>query len=246
MREAPALVRLVPFAPLDGVHVWHARVSALERWLAGLREILSDQERARVERFRFSRDRHRAVVARGLLRVILGRCLDAEPSRLRFTYGPHGKPALSEDRGLCFNVAHSGDLVLWAVAWEHDIGVDVERMRAGLEWQAMATRFFAARETAALYALPGELRQEAFFACWTRKESYLKATGLGLALRLEAFSVSVDPRAPAALLSVEGVPDASARWSLADLMVDPGYRACLAAPGPRVRPVCHEVDGGGV
>jgi len=244
MREAPALGRLVPFAPRDSVHVWHARVSVLERWLAELRDVLSDQERARVEQFRFSRDRHRAIVARGLLRVILGRCLDAEPSRLCFTYGPHGKPALSEDRGVCFNVAHSGDLVLWAVAREHDIGVDVERMRAGLEWPAMAARFFAPGEVAALHALPGERRQEGFFACWTRKESYLKATGLGLALRLEAFSVSVDPRAPAALLSVEGVPDASARWSLADLTVDPGYRACLAAPEPRVRPVRHEIAGG--
>jgi 4'-phosphopantetheinyl transferase len=175
--------------------------------------------------------------------MLLARALDADPCALDFVHGPRGKPALRRAGGTRFNVAHSGDLVLWALSQHDEVGVDVERIRPDLDWPPLAARFLGPHERAGLSALAPARRDEGFFACWTRKEAYLKATGLGLGIPLDSFSVSVDPDAPAALLQVDGDPGAPARWSLADVAVGPGYRACVAVPRPGATPVCHDADG---
>ncbi|MCH1522857.1 MAG: 4'-phosphopantetheinyl transferase superfamily protein, partial [Arenicellales bacterium] len=69
---------------------------------------------------------------------------------------------------------------------------------------------------------------EAFFACWTRKEAYLKLHGLGLALPLNRFSVTVNPDLPAMLCSTEWRPEDVNKTSLYDLPVPRGYRSSLA------------------
>jgi 4'-phosphopantetheinyl transferase len=226
------------------VHVWRARLEDLRHRMGDLWGVLSPDERARVERFRLAGDRERAIAARGLLRMLLARRLGADPSELEFVHGPRGKPALRHPGAVRFNVAHSGDLVVWAIARDHDVGVDVERIRPDLDWPPLAARFFGPRERTGLAALAPARRDEGFFACWTRKEAYLKATGFGLGLALDSFSVSVDPDAPAALLWVDGDPGASARWSLVDVAVGPGYRASLALPRPVVEPLCRDVGRG--
>jgi 4'-phosphopantetheinyl transferase len=75
------------------------------------------------------------------------------------------------------------------------------------------------------------MQQEAFFACWTRKEAYLKAKGEGLSLGLDQFEVSVVPGEPAALLSIKGDPKKASHWSLKDLNPGPGYVGALAVKG---------------
>ncbi len=90
--------------------------------------MLSDDERNRSARFRFEKGRRRFVVARGALRELLGRYLGTDPGQIRFTYNAFGKPELHPDFGdrLKFNLAHSGDLTLIAIARDADVGVDVE------------------------------------------------------------------------------------------------------------------------
>jgi 4'-phosphopantetheinyl transferase len=226
------------------VHVWRARLDLVRDRIGEMWRVLSAEERTRVERLRVPADRERAIVARGLSRMILAREVAADPSELRFTYGPQGKPALDPPAALRFNVAHSGNVVLLAVAQEHEVGIDVEGVRCDLDWAPLAARFFGPRELSGLRALAPERRDEAFFACWTRKEAYLKATGLGLAVALDSFGVSVDADSLAALLWVREDPGAAARWSLVDIPVEPGYRACLAAPRPGVQPICRNVTRG--
>jgi 4'-phosphopantetheinyl transferase len=109
--------------------------------------------------------------------------------------------------------------------------VDLEKIRPTIEAQAIAHRFFSEREFQALVALPEAEQLRAFFACWTRKEAYIKATGDGLALPLDQFSVSVSPNVPAALLEVSGEPYAPRRWSLQDLCPGDGYVGAVAFEG---------------
>ena len=108
-----------------------------------------------------------------MLRSILGRYLNADPRHLQFSRGPHGKPVLATERGadaLCFNIAHSHDVALCAVARGRDIGVDVERVREDVDVDLIAERFFSQREIAALRLLPPETRLKAFFTCWVRRK----------------------------------------------------------------------------
>ncbi len=226
MRSAP------PGLPLerDAVHVWHAGLSLPPDQLERLRQALSADERERAARFVFAKDRDRFVAARGILRDILGNYLGQPGGALRFEYGPYGKPALAgEPRGLRFNVSHSGDLALVAVTRGQEIGIDVEAVRPERADEQLARRFFSPREVAALLALPEAERGAAFFACWTRKEAYIKARGDGLSIPLDAFDVSLAPGEACALLRASG--DDPARWALRALDTGPGYAAALAVEG---------------
>jgi 4'-phosphopantetheinyl transferase len=197
-------------------------------------QTLTADERQRAERFLFEKDRTHFVVSRGLLRVLLGGYLRQDPPHLRFTYGPHGKPALATHTGrapLRFNVSHSHGLALYAVTRGREVGVDVERIRPEIAQEKIAERFFAPREVTVLRRLPPLLQTSAFFACWTRKEAYMKAKGDGLALPLDQFEVSLAPGEPAALLRTAWDPQEAAGWALQDLEPAPGYRAAVAVAG---------------
>ena len=204
------------------VHVWHARMDGTD-----FRALLSADELARAARFHFSRDRDRFVFFHGVLRTILGRQLGAAPAALRFETAPGGKPYLPGSP-LRFNVSHSRDDVLIAAAWEREVGIDIEFLRADVAVSGIAERFFSPGECAALAALPPEDRVRGFFTCWTRKEAYLKARGSGLALPLARFEVTVAPgEAPALLDAPEGAAEV-ARWKMADVPVPDGFAALVA------------------
>lgn len=231
----PPPTNLLP--PGDEVHVWRSWLNLPIPQLLHLRQTLTADELGRVARFRFQKDRDRFIAARGLLRTILGRYLGLEPSSIRFSYGPFGRPALvapsgsSGRRALDFNLSHSGNLALFALAQGRKVGVDIERIDANIEWEPMAERFFSPRENAALRAIPPDVRLRAFFMCWTRKEAYVKAQGKGLSLPLDRFDVSVVPGERARLLATRDDPDEASRWELRDLSLEPGYVAALAVEG---------------
>jgi 4'-phosphopantetheinyl transferase len=217
-----------------GVHVWRAALDGTPDRVRSMREILDDEERRRVDRLGTEQARRRFTVGRGLLRMILGRYLEVDPGTLRFTYGPQGKPALADLSSgipLHFNVAHSGDLVVYAATLGRRIGVDVEHLRQGFGGERIAERFFSAAEIAALRSISDDEKGRAFFNCWTRKEAYIKATGASILRALDSFDVSLAPGEPAALLRAHGDPEEAGRWSLRELDVGAEYVAALAVEG---------------
>ena len=204
--------------------------------------VLSDEERACADRFRRPEDRVRSLVSRAALRELLARYVGATPAALRFTTGPHGKPALGSGfasaAAPAFNVAHSGRLVLLAFAM-FDVGIDVEEVRAGVEVEDLARRFFAPEEAAALHATSQAGRVEAFFRIWTRKEAFLKAYGTGLSAPLDAFSTTT--RAGAPRHEVDGQVD-GAHWYLHDLAPAAGYAGAVVTMEP-ARVVLLDLQG---
>jgi 4'-phosphopantetheinyl transferase len=212
--------------------VWHASLDPGPDRLRQLEGALSRDERERADRFRFDRDRRRYVAARGILREILGSLLGTEPAALRFDYGEHGKPMLRKGCGggdIFFNIAHSADRGAFAVAATGEVGIDVEVVRPVPDFAAIARRFFAPTESAAIEALPASLRTQAFFLCWTRKEAFIKALGEGLSHPLDAFTVSVAPGAPARLL--QAATGGTAGWLIHDLSHLPAFACALAVRG---------------
>lgn len=181
----------------EEVHVWRVRLPLREEGYEALWGLLMEEEREKVSRFRFEKDRRLAVVARGVLRQLL-KYYTQNPVDL--SYNQYGKPYLPSSP-LQFNVAHSGEVVLLAFTLVGLVGVDVEYMRDQVEFVDLAKHFFAPREVEMLMALPPRLRAQGFYNCWSRKEAYIKACGLGLALPLDSFAVSLSPDEPAALLS---------------------------------------------
>lgn len=218
----------------SAVHVWRAGLDQSPSQADGFLNTLDDDELSRADRFYFSRDRERFIVARGVLRAILGRYLNRVPESLGFDYNIHGKPALASESDadtIHFNLSHSHGTALYAFARGREIGVDLEFIRCDLEAEQIAERFFSHREISTLRALPQSLRKYAFFLCWTRKEAYIKARGDGLSMPLDQFDVSLIPGEPAALLSTQPDTDDALRWSLRNLIPASGYAAALATKG---------------
>jgi 4'-phosphopantetheinyl transferase len=237
-QPAPARLTLGPAE----VHVWRAALDLREPVVRRLWQLLAPDEQARAERYVFPKDRTHFLVARGLLRVLLGRYVQRQPQLLRFCYGPHGKPELAPDMAdtLRFNVSHSHGLALYAITRQRDIGVDVEYVRPGFAEERIAERFFSPREVAVLRALPGALQTTAFFACWTRKEAFIKARGDGLSLPLDQFDVAFTPGEPATLLYTAWDPSEAARWTIRDLAPGPDYMGAVAVAvaGPAWQLTC--------
>ena len=230
--------------PDDGeVHVWRAGLD-LPSWpLHSLAQVLADDERARAEKMRSERDRTRFIAAHGLLRVILGRYLNTPPQALRFSSNHHGKPYLVSNTignpPLFFNMSHSHHMALYAIAPGREVGIDLEYIRPDMDYESIAERFFSPYEVSKLREVPAGQRSAAFFRCWTHKEAYVKARGVGLSLDLRLFDVSVSPEEPAAILGSREEGQSTECWSLRDLPAIEGYTGALAVEGnPRLMCWC--------
>ena len=226
------------------VHIWLVDLDLPANRVQQMAQSLVENERLRAERFHFKRDKRRFIVRRAVLKTILGRYLQIDPSQIQFAHGTHGKPFLSEihgDDSLRFNLAHSHELALIALARGREIGVDLEHLRILPDAEQIAARFFSAREKATLETLSTSRRQEGFFNCWTRKEAYIKATGKGLAQPLDQFDVSLAPGDSAVLHYVEGSPDEASRWLLKSMTPAPGYVAALAVEGNNWHLNCWQI-----
>ncbi|MEW6305682.1 MAG: 4'-phosphopantetheinyl transferase superfamily protein [Verrucomicrobiota bacterium] len=223
--------------PCDEVHVWRIWLDQTVIPLPEFERLLSGDERARAARFHFPRDHRRFVTGRGFLRKLLGNYLHLDPRQIFFFYGRNGKPRLTpvpDSAVLHFNVSHSDDLALIAVTRDCEIGIDVEHIRPITEADQIAARFFTPRELAQWRALPPELRTEAFFNCWTRKEACLKANGGTLDEALKQIDVSLSRGNSVRLFSVPDNSWHTSYWSIMAFTPAPEFAGALAVKG---RPV---------
>ena len=214
------------------IHLWRVDLDRNLHTLPDLEQHLSSAERKAAGAFRLAADRSRYSLTRGALRTILGRYLNAPPEKLAFRNGPRGKPELAGAE-LRFNVSHSHGLALFAISSVHDVGVDVERVRSGIE-EDVAGWFLSLRAMRLLEALPKAARERAFFQGWTRMEAYSKASGDEITIALENFECFLRRRRPVFLRTL-GDPTDSAAWWLHDFFPRRGYVATVAARARKCR-----------
>jgi 4'-phosphopantetheinyl transferase len=231
----------VPNLAPDQVHVW--RVPLNQNPISEMREVLSLDERARAERFRFDKDRNQFIESRAALRLLLSQYLNVSPKELSFSFSAHGKPVLANglsNSGLRFNLSRRDGLALIAVTRNRDIGVDVELVRADLPVFEIAAVSFSENELRTLRSLPESQQAAGFHNCWTRKEAYVKARGEGFSFPLKQFDVSLTPGAAASLLEVRGSDTEVDRWTMQALSVGEGYVAALAFEGRDLNVICED------
>ena len=212
------------------VHVWRIALGQDDDRLEQFNRTLEADELERAGRFHFEKHRRHFIVARGFLRSVLAQYLGAQPGALRFEYGAYGKPALGSEHSLRFNLSHSNEIALLAVALNADLGVDVEHIRGDFASEDIARRFFSRAEVEVFNALPPGEQVAAFFRCWTRKEAYIKAIGKGMSQALDAFDVTLAPGIEPALLRAQ--EDDAARWWMGDVEVGEGYAGALVVERP--------------
>jgi 4'-phosphopantetheinyl transferase len=182
------------------VHVWIGMVD--QNWPPA--EALPQAERERAASFLRPEPARRWVASRWVLRGVLGRYLGVEPAAVELSVGEHGKPRLRDSAaGLRFNLSHSGEVSLVAVAAEREVGIDVEAVDEGRDMQALAERALPAADADAVRAAPSERRSAVFYQAWSCHEARLKCLRVGLG--------RTPPDAPVAVLPLDlGLPYAAA------------------------------------
>lgn len=152
------------------------------------------------------------------------------PRSVKLAYGPCGKP--KSLGGPEFNISHSGDLILLAVHPLHSVGVDIERLRAELDWQSLANRFLDAAGIEAIRACQPQERVKAFITAWCHLEAEVKAEGSGLTEIIKRSRNHGQSRAKTRIYGLALSAKATAKTWLID--VPDGYRGAVAIIEERV------------
>jgi len=218
----------------DEIHVWHFPLILPSGREADWRAVLSAMERERSDKFAFPHLRERYVAAHASMRRLLGGYLRVDPASLAFDIAERGKPSLP-GRPLHFNLSHTSDHGLLAVTRVGEVGVDIESVDRKLDRAGIAERFFSRAEADELASLPAELQPEGFCNLWTRKEAWLKATGVGISEGLDKVEFNCRPGEPARLLRIDGDPGKAANWRVESFHAPGGCLGAVAIQATAVR-----------
>ncbi len=212
--------------PADQLHVWTLPLDAPPETRAHLAELLTEEELARCERILTPAARTQRLVARAGLRLLLGRYLGIGPREVELVQGARGRPELDEPRGLSFNLSHTADLAVFAIARRAAVGVDIEALDRRAPARGLIERTLNARERDRVMRAGADRRTAAFLEYWTVKEAYVKALGVGLALDLREVGVERCTDRPRLDL-----PGGSGEWRVRRLRPRPGIVGAVVADG---------------
>ncbi|MFQ3264925.1 MAG: 4'-phosphopantetheinyl transferase [Colwellia sp.] len=180
------------------IHLWITKPEELlgnDQLLATYSTLLTTTELTKQQRYKFAKDRHDALITRAFIRDLLSYYADVSPQNWQFEKGSKDKPeVINCPLPLRFNISHTKNMIICAVTLEDDIGCDVENTGRSNDVLAIAERYFSAKESTELFALPEAEQRHRFFDYWTLKESYIKAWGLGLAIPLTDFSFNINDK----------------------------------------------------
>ena len=209
------------------VHLWRANLDLPAARVNELAELLSTDEIAKANRFRYPHLKRRFIVARGVLRQLLANYLQISPKTIEFAYGDRGKPYLVDLNCLQFNLAHSHEYALYGFSGDYPLGVDLEYLREMPDAAKIAQRFFTPQEFQLINCLQGKQRSATFFKLWTAKEAYLKATGTGLSGSLSGIEIGFKETEPC-LKSIQGNVEAVKWWSMYPCVPAQNYVGAIA------------------
>ncbi len=168
--------------------IYLGKVSDLDEEL--LREAVCPERAEYAAKYKNKIDRLRSLGAAVLLQKGLMREYGIDDTPVRITHLPTKQPMIADcvqllGKQVYISMTHSGDYAGVAIA-ECPIGLDLEKFdgRPG-RGVSVAKHYFTEGEN--LRIKQADDPEEAFYRCWTLRESFLKCVGLGLALPFDAF-----------------------------------------------------------
>lgn len=168
--------------------IWTIPLNVPESELLQMFSVLNEEEKKSAMRFRFDKHRRRYIASHAAMRTILAKALSISAANLQFQTQKEGKPYLL-DNPLYFNLSHSEELAMLVLSDQGEVGIDIEYLNFDIDTINIPKRFFHPLECEQLEQMPAEKRPLYFYYCWTGKEAYLKAKGVGIANHLQQFSL---------------------------------------------------------
>jgi len=217
----------------DKAYVWFSRLDGPTHLCDSFRAILSDQERCQANAFRAEEHAREYILAHAALRFVLAECVDLAPSAVVFQAIPGHKPSLpaaNNQRNLRFNLSHTQGAALVGVTVGREIGVDIEHRRPITDLERLAEDVLSPQEIRLWGEQAPSQRNATFYRIWTRKEAYLKATGMGLFRTPQKVTV---PISSGPLFEPQPVEDreTSGDWRVVDVAVPRSFFASICWEG---------------
>lgn len=214
----------------EPIFLWYAYPEDVlnEAAVEACAELLSEDERARWQKFQFEAHRREYLTTRALVRTALSHYHPLAPEAWRFKSNTYGKPATDPPCGLLFNLSNSPGLVVCSISRGIEVGVDAEPYERAEKIAKVASEAFSQTELSQLQTLCGSERLDRSLSLWTLKEAYIKARGTGLALPLKKFSFLFGGADVLHLELDPSLEDEAERWQFC-LLEHAGHRVALVA-----------------
>ncbi|MEQ1529549.1 MAG: 4'-phosphopantetheinyl transferase superfamily protein [Methylococcales bacterium] len=210
------------------IDLWFEELAVTDEEYRHYWPLLDKNEQDKALRFVQTTHGRRYIASHGKLRLILSEYLGIPPAKIGYTEQAFGKPVIIIDgleHDIKFNMAHSGNKMLVAVGMDCEIGVDIEVWNGGIDTLSIANICFAEAERCFWNELPENRKNEFFYRFWTRKESFVKAVGVGLGLDVSCVVSSHE--GATRFLSVPDGYGCAGDWALVDLDFGSGISAAL-------------------
>jgi 4'-phosphopantetheinyl transferase len=216
------------------IHLWQAHLDGRPDAISHYQRILSGSEQVRATKFKFEQDQRRFIMARGILRAILGLYLSTGAGKIDLEIGEYGKPRLKKEKNrpdLRFSLSHSEGIALYGFTLGHEVGVDLEFIKEDIDVLKIAEHMFPEKIKKNLYQLSANDRIPYFYASWTRIEAYLKANCFGLSIDPRQVNLPLRVDTPGDVVNLYRKIDMKERMSIYDLEPAPGFIGAVAAEG---------------
>jgi len=184
------------------------------------RRLLSEAEQQRWKNISSESAKRCFLLSRAMIRTLLGQAIGSPADALIISEDVQGKPFISQPATRWqFNLSHSHGQIVLALVYDTSVGIDVENYQRKTNLLQLARHFFHSEEIQQLENLPTDEQPTHFFKCWTLKEAYLKAIGVGLSYGLDRFSFTFQQENPRIVMNP--LPDlALSCWSA---KLEPNY-----------------------
>ncbi|MES2332685.1 MAG: 4'-phosphopantetheinyl transferase superfamily protein [Bacteroidota bacterium] len=201
------------FTLLDGIDVVRVNIDTASSFFS---EMLLPDEVQKMERFRNLQSRNQFLTSRGAVRYLSAKYTGREPLEFSWNEGPNKKPHWQNPGNeLYFNIAHSGSYVVICFG-RTEMGIDIERIQNEFAYEEILNRCFDIDEINAIRDAPEPLA--VFYLLWTRKESLLKAVGMGI----------LDDLTKVSCINDVYTTEAGDEWLLNSFVMEDNYLLSLA------------------
>ena len=180
-----------PTLSKNELHIWTVSLDSSEEFIENCKSILSEGERSRIDWFSFPQVQKNYIISQGVLRSILAGYLNIEPLQVKLSKHAKGKPFVTNDSSLFFNLSNSGKKAVFSFSRDNEVGIDLEMIRALPDLEELIQKNFSQKEVDYIVKNPEE-KLKRFFLFWTIKESYLKAIGEGMRLAPDNLEFSIE------------------------------------------------------
>lgn len=206
---------------VNEVHVWRACILNYHSGSFQLMRLLNDAEKDRMNRYHWQEDKHRFLIRRAMLRILLGEYLNRLPNEICISEGKNKKPII-ENAGtnLHFNLSHSNAYILLAIT-NSPVGIDMEEVDPAFDYSDIVNQSFTSEEKKYLHQ--SDMAVNRFYELWTRKEALVKATAKGITDDLKVTSCLSGTN-----VLNKDVIDSVENWLIESFEVTDGYIGSLA------------------